>query len=146
MPRHCKPMAHEALHREAPIEGSSNRSFGFVFAVVFLIIALWPLMSARPIRLWAAAIAIAFAVVALAAPSLLAGMNRAWMKFGLLLGRVVSPIALGVLFFAAFTPMGLLVRLLGKDSMRLKKPVDATTYWVERRPPGPPPESLKNQY
>lgn len=139
-------MAHEDLSREEHIEGSSDRSFGVVFAVVFAIIAAWPLWHGGPIRGWAAGIAVAFAVVAIVIPRILAVPNRLWMKLGLLMGKVVAPIALGILFFLVFTPTGLLMRLFGKDPLKLKRDAAATTYWVDREPPGPPPTSMTNQF
>jgi hypothetical protein len=140
-------MPHEALNRHTEVEGSSNRSFGLVFAVVFVIVAAWPwVFGGGTVRTWALAVAGAFAALAFIAPGVLGGLNRLWMKFGLLLGRIVSPIALGVLFFLVFTPMGVLFRMAGKDPLRLRKPSEASTYWVARTPPGPAPESLKNQF
>ena len=139
-------MAHEELNREEHIEGSSDRSFGFVFAVVFLIIAAWPLLAGVGVRWWAVAVAAAFAAIALAMPSLLAVPNRLWMKFGLLLGKIVSPIALGILFYGAFTPLGVVMRWLGKDPLRLKLDAQAKSYWIDRDPPGPPPASMTNQF
>jgi hypothetical protein len=139
-------MAHEDLSREEHIEGSSDRSFGVVFAVVFAIIAAWPLWHGGPIRGWAAGIAVAFAVVAIVIPRILAVPNRLWMKLGLLMGKVVAPIALGILFFLVFTPTGLLMRLFGMDPLKLKRDAAAATYWVNREPPGPPPTSMTNQF
>jgi predicted membrane metal-binding protein len=140
-------MATEDLTRQHAVEGSSNRSFGLVFAAVFLVIALWPFVFGRGgLRWWAAIVAAVFALLALAAPAVLAAPNRAWMKLGLLLGRIVSPIVLGIMFFAVFTPMGWVLRAMGKDPMRLKRDAAAQTYWIERKPPGPPPESLNNQF
>ncbi len=139
-------MAHEAHHRDEAIEGSSDRSFGLVFAAVFSIVALWPLVSSGAVRWWAAGVAATFALLAFVAPRVLAPLNRAWMKLGLWMGRVVSPIVLGILFFVVFWPMGLLMRAAGKDPLRLKKPSNVSTYWVERKPPGPKPESLHNQF
>jgi len=139
-------MAHEDLGREHNVEGSSDRSFGIVFAVVFLIIAAWPLLKAGSPRWWALAVATAFAIVGMARPSLLAPLNRWWLKFGLFLGRVVSPIALGILFYAVFTPIGLIMRLAGKDPLLLRREPGATTYWRRREPPGPPPDSMKQQF
>jgi Saxitoxin biosynthesis operon protein SxtJ len=139
-------MAHEDLTRQEHIEGSSDRSFGFVFAAVFAIIAAWPLMHGAGLRWWSAGVAGAFALVALVVPSILAVPNRLWMKLGLLMGKVVAPIALGILFFLVFTPMGMLMRLLGKDPLKLKRDEAASTYWVNREPPGPPPTSMTNQF
>ncbi|HKX94697.1 MAG TPA: SxtJ family membrane protein [Methylibium sp.] len=139
-------MAHEELHREEHIEGSSDRSFGVVFAVVFALIAAWPLLGGGGLRGWAAGVSAAFLAVALARPSLLSGLNRQWLKLGLLLGKIVSPIALGVLFYLVFTPMGVLMRLAGKDPLRLKMDRAAGSYWMDRKPPGPPPGSMTNQF
>jgi predicted membrane metal-binding protein len=139
-------MGHENLNREETIEGSSDRSFGLIFAVVFAIIAAWPLMSARPPRWWALAIALGFALVAVVAPKVLAPLNRWWMKFGLLLAHIVSPIALAILFYAVFTPIGVLMRLLGKDPLKLARDKNAATYWTTRTPPGPRPDSMKQQF
>lgn len=139
-------MAHEDLTREEHVEGSSDRSFGFVFSVVFVVIALWPLWHGGGLRWWSLGVAGAFVVVAIAVPRILAVPNRLWLKFGLLLGKIVSPIALGVLFYLVFMPIGLLMRLLGKDPLKLKRDAEATTYWVDREPPGPPPTSMTNQF
>jgi hypothetical protein len=139
-------MAHENLHREQNIEGSSDRAFGIVFAVVFALIAAWPLLHGAELRLWSLAVAVAFALVAWLRPTLLARANRWWMKFGLLLGKVVSPIALGILFFGVLVPIGFLMRATGKDPLRLKREAAAESYWILRAPPGPPPDSMKNQF
>lgn len=139
-------MAHENLAREQHVEGSSDRTFGFVFAVVFIIIAAWPLFSGGSPRWWAVAVAAVFAVVALAKPALLSTLNRSWMKLGLLLGAIVSPIALGVLFYGVFTPIGAFIRLSGRDPLRLAREPDAASYWRGREPPGPPPQSMDRQF
>lgn len=139
-------MSHEDLTREDEVEGSSDRSFGLVFAAVFLIVGLLPLLQAHPVRWWSVCVSAAFAVVALVLPSMLAVPNRLWMKFGLLLAKIVSPIALGILFYLVFTPIGLIMRLAGKDPMRLKADPSAKSYWIDREPPGPPPQSMTNQF
>lgn len=139
-------MAHEDLTREGYVDGASNRSFGFVFAIVFLIIGTWPLWGGGAPRWWSLILAAAFAVFAVAMPRVLSVPNRLWMKFGLLLGRIVSPIALGILFYLVFLPTGMLMRLVGKDPMKLKRDDAAVTYWVSRDPPGPPPTSMTNQF
>ena len=139
-------MAHEDLSRDQKIEGSSDRVFGLVFAGLFLVIGCWPLFNALGPRWWALAVAAAFAVIALLRPALLGGLNRLWTRLGLLLGKVVSPIALGVLFYGVLTPIGALMRLTGKDPLRLKRDHHAVSYWIPREPPGPPPDSMTNQF
>jgi hypothetical protein len=139
-------MAHEDLSRDQQVEGSSDRSFGLVFAVVFLVLACWPLFHGETPRWWALGIAVVFVVIAILKPVLLGGLNRQWLKFGLLLGKVVSPVALGILFYCVVAPIGVLVRLTGKDPLRLKLDSGADSYWISRKPPGPPPDSMTNQF
>lgn len=139
-------MAHEDLSRDQLVEGSSNRSFGLVFSGVFLLIAAWPLFHGATPRWWAAGVAAVFAVVAVMRPTLLAGLNHLWIKLGVLLGKVVSPIALGILFYGVIAPIGAVMRIAGKDPLRLKRDGGAASYWIPRRPPGPPPDSMTNQY
>jgi hypothetical protein len=139
-------MAHEDLTREQYVEGSSDRSFGLVFAAVFGLIALGPLRHGHAPRWWASALAGVFALVALAKPVLLSRLNRLWIKLGLLLGKVVSPIALGILFYGVVTPLAVVIRLTGKDPLRLKLDPAAESYWIVRKPPGPPPDSMTNQF
>jgi len=139
-------MAHEDLTREQLVEGSSDRSFGVVFAVVFVVIAGWPLWYGEALRGWSAWVAAVFLLLAMARPALLAGLNRQWLKLGVLLGRVVSPIALGLLFYGVITPIGIALRLAGKDPLRLKFDRGAQSYWIRREPPGPPPDSMHNQF
>ena len=114
-------MAHEDLSRDQLVEGSSNRSFGLVFSGVFLLIAAWPLFHGATPRWWAAGVAAVFAVVAVMRPTLLAGLNHLWIKLGVLLGKVVSPIALGILFYGVIAPIGAVMRIAGKDPLRLKR-------------------------
>ena len=138
---------HEHSPRHAsPIQSSSDRSFGFVFAAVFLIIGLYPLLHASGIRLWAVAMSGMFLLLAALRPQVLAPANRLWTKFGLLLHNIVSPIALGILCFLVVTPTGLLMRLLGKDPLRLRFDPAADSYWIKRDPPGPAADSLNNQF
>lgn len=137
---------HEDLTREEDVQGSSNRSFGLVFAGFFAIVAaisawrhgwMWP---------WAAGIAGAFLIVSFALPGILAPLNRGWTKFGLLLGKIVAPVVLGLLFFLSVVPIGLIMRARGKDLLRLKFDRAARSYWIERDPPGPPPETMRKQF
>jgi hypothetical protein len=139
-------MAHEDLTREQYVEGSSDRSFGLVMAAVLLLVALGPLRHGHTPRWWALAVAVVFALVAVAKPALLARLNRLWMKLGILLGKVVSPIALGILFYGVLTPLAMVIRLTGKDPLRLKLEPGADSYWILRKPPGPPPDSMTNQF
>ena len=137
---------HEDYGRQEEVEGSSDRSFGLVFAVVFGIVALWPLYGGGEIRLWAAGVAGVFGLVALVLPKLLAPLNRLWMKLGMLLQMIVSPIVLGLLFFGTIMPIGLVMRLFGKDFLRLRWDPDADSYWIPREPPGPAPDTMENQF
>ena len=139
-------MAHESYERQEDVQGGSNRSFGLVFTVFFAIVGLLPLIGGRGVRGWALGLGALFLAVALLHPAVLAPLARLWMKFGLLLHRIVSPIALGVMFFLVITPMGLLMRLFGKDPLRLRFDRSADSYWIPRDPPGPSPESFKDQF
>lgn len=139
-------MAHEDLSRQERVEGSSDRAFGVVFAAVFAIIGAWPLWSGAAVRWWAFAAACLFGLAALAYPAILGPLNRWWMKLGLLLGKIMGPVALGVLFYGVFSPMGTLMRLAGKDPLRMRRDATARSYWIGRKPPGPPPDSMTNQF
>jgi hypothetical protein len=139
-------MGHESYTRDEQVDGSSDRSFGLVFAAFFALVGLLPLLLGRSPRIWALGAAGVFLVAALVFPSVLAPLNRLWLKLGLLLHRIVSPIALGIMFFLVITPMGLVMRAMGKDFLRLRLDPAAESYWIPREPPGPAPESLKNQF
>jgi hypothetical protein len=139
-------MAHEDLAREQHVEGSSDRAFGLVIAGVFLLVALGPLRHGHAPRWWAVAVAGVFALAALLKPVLLARLNLLWTKLGILLGKIVSPVALGILFYGVLTPVALVVRLTGRDPLRLKLDREAQSYWILRTPPGPPSDSMGNQF
>jgi hypothetical protein len=138
--------AFESHEREETIEGSSDRVFGLVFAAFFSIMAGLPLFSGGELRTWALAPGGVFLSLALLAPSTLTRLNRIWMRVGLLLGKIVSPIALGILFLMVITPIGLVLRLMGKDPMRLKSDPVADSYWITRDPPGPDPKTMNRQF
>ncbi|MBT3401824.1 MAG: hypothetical protein HN420_17765, partial [Rhodospirillaceae bacterium] len=91
-------------------------------------------------------VAIAFLAIAFLRPGLLAPLNRLWTRFGLLLHRIVNPIVMGFLFYLTVTPMALIMRALGKDLLRLKRDPEAKSYWIERTPPGPAPDTMSNQF
>ncbi len=138
--------SHENLELQQEAKGSSDRFFGLTFFVFFLLIALWPLLGGKPVRALPMGISLAFLAVALAYPRALAPLNKLWLKFGTLLHAITSPIILGLMFYLVITPAGLLIRLLGKDLLRLKPDPDASTYWVPREPPGPEKNSLHRQF
>ncbi|HEX3395878.1 MAG TPA: SxtJ family membrane protein [Steroidobacteraceae bacterium] len=139
-------MAHEDLNRKPHLAGSSDRAFGVVIAGVCLLLALGPLRHGHPPRWWAFAVAGAFALIAMLKPVLLATPNRWWTQLGVLLGKVVSPIALGILFYAVLTPVAMILRFTGQDPLRLKLDRHSDSYWMAREPPGPPPDSMGNQF
>jgi len=139
-------MTHEDFSRQEEIKPSSDRSFGLVIATFFLIVGFWPLVRAEPMRWWALGVAAVFVVLALSWTAALAPFNKAWIKLGILLYRIVSPVVMAVLFYVTVTPIGVLMRMLGKDPLRLQRDPDAASYWIHRTPPGPAPESMKNQF
>ena len=102
------------------IKIGSNRSFGIVFSIVFLLIAIYPLINNEELRIWSLVIAIIFLVLGLINSKVLTPLNKLWFKFGLLLGRIISPIVMGLIFFLVVTPIGLLMRIIGKDLLNLK--------------------------
>ena len=111
---------------------SSNRSFGFLFFVVFFVISLWPLKSQGDLRLWAFILSLVFIVLGVLNSKFLAPLNKLWFKFGILLGSIVSPIVMGTIFFIVVTPVGLIMRFLGKDLLRINKNKTISTYWINR--------------
>jgi hypothetical protein len=141
-----RPM-HESFKREEKIAGSSDRAFGLVFASFFAILAIIKLFfgAAHWAAAWAAG-AVVFLIVALTLPRLLAPFNRVWMKIGLLLHRITNPIVLGLMFFGVFTPFGVIMRLFGWDGLARKLDPNADSYWVERESPGPPPDTMRQQF
>ena len=137
---------YEDLSASARKTGSSDRQFGLVFTLAFAALGLWPLRAGGHARARALAIAGLFLVVALLRPAILLPLNKTWTLLGLLLGRVVNPVVTALLFFLVFTPAGLISRWLGKDPLRLKSDPAADTYWINRQPPGPHPETMSRQF
>ena len=136
---------HEDLARGHATKRGSDRSFGLVFFVFFAMLGLWPLWSGGTPRWWSLGVSAAFLALALVRPALLAHLNRLWLRFGLLLHRVTSPIILFLMYVVAIVPMGLILRVLGKDLLRLRGDRTAESYWIERTP-GPAPETMRNQF
>jgi hypothetical protein len=128
------------------VEMGSERGFGTVFAVVFAIIALWPLIRGEAPRLWATAIGVAFLAVALVRPAWLRPLNIAWFKFGLLLSAIVTPVVLALIYVTTIIPTGLILRLRRKNLLGLERDADAASYWIERERPGPAQGTMKRQF
>lgn len=127
-------------------KGSSDRSFGLVFVVVFSFIGLAPLLNSNPFRLWSLIIAAVLLLIALVIPKLLHPFNVAWLFFGSVLHRIMTPLILGVVFFLAITPIAILLKILRIDTLNRKFDKEAKSYWIYREPPGPEPESMKQQF
>ena len=121
---------------------SSNKSFGIVFFIVFLLIALYPLSYSGEIRVWSAVISLIFLILGLLNSKFLAPLNKVWFKFGLFLGKIISPIVIGIIFFLVVTPTGLIMRILGKDLLNLKYNKNKS-YWIEK---DGPKSKMKNQF
>ena len=124
------------------IKISSNKSFGIVFFVVFLLISLYPILNNENIRFWSLIISIIFLVLGILNSSLLSPLNKLWFKFGIFLGKIISPIIMGIIFFLVVTPIGLIMRLIGKDVLNLKYS-DNKSYWIEKTGPK---SKMKNQF
>ena len=124
------------------IKISSNRSFGIVFFFVFLVIALYPIINSGELRLWSLLISIVFLILGLINSKILTPLNKIWFKFGLLLGKIISPIIMGIIFFCVVTPIGLFMRLLKKDILNLKFS-NLNTYWIKKEGPK---SKMKNQF
>ena len=134
------------MNRRTKIKGSSDRGFGLVVGGIFMLIGCWPLVRGLSPRWYLVVPAAALMIAGVLAPRVLAPLNRAWMKLGLLLHRVVAPILMGIVFFGVVLPTGLVMRLRGKDLLRLKIDPRAASYWIVREPPVPAPDALKNQF
>ena len=114
------------------IKPGTERNFGFVFAAVFVIIGLYPLWFGKNIHLWACIIAFIFFILAIFLPKALFVINKLWLKLGLFLGAIVSPIIMGIIFFLAVTPTGMIMRLLGKDILKQKINKTIKSYWIKK--------------
>ena len=113
------------------IKISSNKSFGIVFAVVFSLIALWPLLKGNEIRLWSLIISVIFLTLGLLNSKILTPLNKLWFKLGIFLGNFIAPIIMGIIFFFVVTPTGIIMKLFRKDLIKLKKNND-NSYWIEK--------------
>ena len=120
----------------------SNRNFGIVFSIVFLIIAIWPILNQNEIRILSMIISLIFLILGLINSKFLSPLNKAWFKFGLILGSLIAPIVMGIVFFLVVTPTGLIMKALGKDLLGLKRNKN-NTYWLEKDNSN---NNLKNQF
>ena len=127
---------------EQQIKISSNKSFGIVFFIVFLIIALYPMIKDGDIRLWSLILSLIFLILGLINSIILTPLNRLWFKFGIFLGKIISPIILGIIFFLVVTPTGILLRLFGRDVINLKYNKN-NSYWIKKTGPK---SKMKDQF
>lgn len=140
------PSTHEAFERDEEIVAGSDRSFGLVMAGAFAAVTALNAWHAGRIWPWTAGLAAAFLIAVLLKPAVLNPLNRIWLKFGLLLHRIVNPVIMALLFYGTVLPTGLVLRAMGRDLLRLKREPDADSYWIARAPPGPSPETMKDQF
>ena len=124
------------------IKIGSNKSFGIVFFIVFLLIAIYPLINNGELRIWSLVVAIIFLILGLINSKVLTPLNKLWFKFGLLLGRVISPLIMSIIFFLVVTPTALLMRIIGKDLLSLKFN-NKKSYWIEKTGPK---SKMKDQF
>ena len=124
------------------VKTSSNRSFGIVFFIVFLLIALYPLIYSGELRIWSLIISFIFLILGVFNSKILTPLNKLWFKFGIFLGKIVSPIIMGIIFFFVVTPIGILMRVFGKDVLNLKYN-NNKSYWIEKTGPK---SKMKNQF
>ncbi|MGA7386299.1 MAG: hypothetical protein WBW81_16870 [Methylocella sp.] len=138
---------HETVTSFRRVSLGSNRRFGLAFAVVFAILGLWPLVHRAGSPKWPLiALSTAILAVALLRPRWLKPLNRGWFKLGLALNRIAGPVVMAILFFGAVVPLGWYLRRKGEDLLRLDMKPQARTYWIDREPPSPAPDSMKKQF
>lgn len=139
------PSTHESFARDETAIPGSDRTFGLVMAAALAIVSLLNGWHHGRLWPWMSAAAVVFLLAAWLRPSMLHPLNRLWMKLGLLMHRVVNPIVMGLLFYGTILPTGLVMRMRGRDLLRLKREPDAESYWIARTP-GPAPESMRDQF
>ena len=121
---------------------TTNKNFGIVFFIFFLIISMFPLLNNESIRIWSIILSILFLILGIMNSSILSPLNKIWFKFGVLLGRFTSPIIMAIIFFGVITPISIVMKLLGKDLLLLKRNIKKT-YWIEK---SLPKSKMKNQF
>jgi hypothetical protein len=141
-----KQSTHEVFSRDEAIVPGSDRSFGLVMAAALAAVTLLNAWHAGRLWPWTGGLAALLLAAALLRPSVLHPLNLIWLKFGLLLHGVVNPVVMALLFYGTVWPTGLVMRMMGKDLLRLKREPDADSYWIVRQPRGPSPETMKDQF
>jgi len=126
----------------ADVKIGSNRSFGIVFFIVFLLISIYPLINNESIRIWSLIVSLIFLFFGIINSNILSPLNKLWFKFGIFLGKIISPVVMGIIFFLVVTPIGLIMRLIGKDVLNLRYN-DYKSYWIEKTGPK---SKMKNQF
>jgi hypothetical protein len=125
---------------------SSDRAFGIVFCILFLIIGSWPMLNQMDPRIWALSVSVMLLAISILYPKLLRALNLLWYKFGLLLHSIMNPLLLGLIFFSTFVPIGLLMRLMGKRPIPISFSKSKDSYWVEKNQSELDPETMKRQF
>lgn len=137
---------HESFSRDEKVVAGSDRSFGLVMAAVLTAVTLLNVWQAGRLWLWTSGPAALFLTAGLLRPSVLHPLNLLWLRFGLVLHRLVNPIVMALLFYGTVLPTGLVMRMVGKDLLRLQQEPETDSYWIVRQPPGPLPETMKDQF
>tara|TARA_Y100000741_G_C18095865_1_gene494726 strand:- start:303 stop:710 length:408 start_codon:yes stop_codon:yes gene_type:complete len=135
-------MSKKSIDSNKNMNISSNKNFGIVFFLVFLIVALYPLINDENLRIWSLVISLIFLILGLINSKILTPLNKIWFKFGIILGKIVSPLVMGIIFFLVVTPIGFLMRILGKDLLNLRFN-GSKSYWIEKTGPN---SKMKNQF
>jgi hypothetical protein len=138
--------SHEVFVRDEEIVTGSDRSFGLVMALALAAVTALNAWHSGKLWPWTGGAATLVLAAALLRPSILQPLNLLWLRFGLLLHRIVNPVVMALLFYGTVLPTGLVMRLMGKDLLRLKRQPDADSYWIVRQPPGPSPETMRDQF
>jgi hypothetical protein len=136
----------EPLREDEKLKMGSERSFGLVFAIAFTVIAVWPLAAGEAVRLWALPVALTFLILGFTWPAVLRPLNIAWFRLGLLLGIVMTPVVMAVLYVTTFLPTSLVLRFIGRDTLSLKREPERASYWVERGKSAPGQSTMKRQF
>jgi hypothetical protein len=137
---------HESVQRDETIEPGSDRNFGLIVGGILAAIGIYQLTSGSELSPWFIGCGVLLMVLGLIAPGVLHPLNRAWTHLGIMLGRIVTPIVMFIVYVISVVPIGLLLRLFGKNPLALQPDATASSYWIKRVPPGPPPEGMKDQF